>query len=195
MCMNHAHNLPLPRHWWHVGAVVHAAPELAMHHQHRTLLLGNDLHDAAALALPLHAPPASSSAVHAALEQALAEAASSGARRVIVELPGLRDAEGRSPFWQGLCRHFYGLEPALAEERFGPAWRSHVGALLPRQLVYTAFLPAAAQQAIGQADPTRAAWQAALHQAGFRWREHVAVHDAGPVLELELDAAVPAPQR
>jgi len=173
----HAIGRDTPRHWYHVGRVVHAARELGIFQEQATLLLGNDLTGAAELCELQGQGPA----LQALLADALARLP---AGRVIVELPGLRDTAGQSPFWQGLGRHFYGGDPHDALACHGSAWRGHVAALLPRQLVYTAFLPEAAQAAIGTAAPEAAALQQALQAAGFHPSDHVCIDDAGPVLLL-----------
>jgi len=171
-----------PRHWYHLGRVVHAARDLGLFQEQATLLLGNDLTGAAELC-DLQGEGA---ALHALIGAALQRLP---AGRVIVELPGLRDTAGQSPFWQGLGRHFYSGDPREAQARHGNAWRGHVAALLPRQLVYTAFLPEAAQAAIGVAVPQAAALQQALMAAGFRFNGHVCIDDAGPVMELNHSPA------
>jgi arginine N-succinyltransferase len=187
----------LPRVWFHVGVTVHAAPELALFHRQRTLLLGHDWTGATELADIACAPRlgavAAEDALHALAGAALrriatdatvaAAAGFPGAElQVIAELPGPRQADGSAPFWRGLGRHFYRGDVAAAMASHGPAWRSHVAALLPRQTVNTAFLPDEAQAAIGQVNES-AAWAArALHALGFRASGHVNVEDGGPVL-------------
>lgn len=187
--------LDLPRPWYHVGTVVHAAPPLNLFHRLHTLQLGHDHTGAAELADPAWDPQASlaeqagalAALLRAALQRLAAQRARAGAQ-LIVELPGLRDAQGRSPFWQGLGRHFYGDDPQAAARRFGPAWRSHVAALLPRQAVYTSFLPADAQAALAQVDPAARMLLDLLWQEGLRYSHHVTVDDGGPVFAASLDA-------
>jgi len=103
---------------------------------------------------------------------------------LIVELQGLRDAQGQAPFWQGLGRHFYAGD---ASQR-GESWRSWVAALLPRQPVYACFLPDAAQAAIGTIAPASRLLAEALQDLGFSPDGHVDIVDGGPVYAL-------APQR
>ncbi len=190
------------RHWYHVGCVVHAAPELQLFHRQSTLLMGNDhtgateLSDAAcdvdhltlaeqALAWRLLLQAAS---LHLARQRDRDRARGRHAGPLIAELPGVRDAAGQSPFWQGLGAHFYAEDPLQAQRRFGVRWRSDVAALLPRHPVYTSFLPPSARAAIGQVAPEAQGWMAALVQAGLHHGHHVALHDGGPVLEAHLDA-------
>lgn len=183
------------RHWYHVGCVVHAAPELGVFHRQHTLLLGNDYTGASELA-ELQCDTASLTLaeqadvlhhlVHTAL-LILARDRELYSGQLIAELPGLRDASGRSPFWEGLGRHFYTEDPVLAAQRCGAAWRTYVAALLPRQPVYTSFLPPATQAAIAQACPQARVAMEVLNQAGLRYGHHIGIDDAGPVFEARVD--------
>jgi arginine N-succinyltransferase len=198
--LRRAIGLRQPRHWYHVGCVVHAAPELGLFHRLHTLQLGNDHTGASELAdiawdseaLDL---PAQASALQALLQQLLGHVAAARAHyapQLIVELPGPRDAAGQSPFWQGLGRFFYGGDPLAAARRFGPAWRSHVAALMPRQPVYTAFLADPARAAIAQTPASHRVLVDALWQAGLRYGHHIAIDDGGPVFEGALDMLIAA---
>lgn len=188
--------LGLPRSWYHVGCTVHAARDLNLFHRQRTLLLGNDHTGASELANLVCAEgdvPLADRAT--ALRLAVAAALMTVAMRrqcyagtMIAELPGLRDGAGQSPFWAGLGRHFYNDDPAQAAALHGSAWRCHVAALLPRQPVYTSFLPPAAQAAIAQVHPGARLQQQVLEAAGLRYGHHVAIDDGGPVLEADMDS-------
>lgn len=185
--------LELPRPWFHVGCTVHAAPDLGLVRPQHTLLLGHDYTGASELAdlaaTPMLAAPAQAALFRALVREALARIAAARERyapRLIVELPGLRDAGGASPFWHGLGARFYSGDPAAAAERFGPAWKSHVAALLPRQPVYTAFLPDPARTAIAQVDPAARVLVEALWAEGLHYDHHVAIDDGGPVFACAL---------
>lgn len=193
--------LDRPRFWYHVGCAVHAAPELELFHRQRTLLLGNDLTGAWEIADLLCDAAGLGTEAQVVLlrrllraglalivrQRATSSSATSGDPTVICELPGLRDASGQSPFWQSLGRHFYDGDPLLAAERFGPAWKTHVAALLPHEPLLVSFLTDEAQAALGV--PGRGAEVAArvLHEAGLRAGRHVTLDDAGPVYEGDLD--------
>jgi arginine N-succinyltransferase len=193
--LRRAVGLQQPRWWYHVGCTVHAAPELLLFHRQRTLLLGNDHTGASELAdlawdqtgVPLGEQAAAlRGVVHASL-LAIARARHDYASRLIVELPGVRDPAGQSPFWSGLGRHFYEVDPLDAAVRHGPGWRNLVAALLPRHPVMAAFLPEAAQAAIAQVAPRARLLRELLEEAGLHYGHHVTVDDAGPVLEADID--------
>lgn len=186
--------LQQPRYSFHIGRAVHSAPELGVHQVHTSLQLGHDGTGEAELS-GLYLDPAAPADVAEALLQAALDslrAAGLAARWVLVELPGWRDAAGCSPFWEGLVCRFLppqGLDPQQAEQRLGPAWRSHLGAMLPRQMIHAAFLPPAAQQALARAAESHRPWLQALQAAGFADWRHCRVDDAGPVLACPLRGA------
>ena len=187
--------LALPRVSYHVGCTVHAAQDLGLFHRQRTLLLGHDhtgASELADIAWARHELPLSeqAGALHALVAGALMHIATHRAhfaQRLIVELPGQRDAAGQSPFWAGLGRHFYRGDPAAALAKHGLAWRSHAASLLPRHLLYTSFLPPAAEAVIAQVQDSALVLREVLEDAGLRYSHHVNVEDGGPVLEAEID--------
>ena len=200
--------LDTPRYWYHLGCVVHAAPELGLFHRQRTLLLGNDHTGATELADIAIDREALDSGQQAALWQLLVRAAlhllqreqqqktehATAENKIIAALPGLRTAQNLSPFWQGLGRHFYPGDVANALTRFGSQWFTHVAALLPRHPVVVSLLDAAAQAAIGGVSEHARGLQAAVERAGLRAGQHVTLFDAGPVYEAHL-ALLPSAQQ
>ena len=176
------------RAWYRLGWAVHAAGELQLFRQLRTLLLGNDWTGADELTgfaiapdLAEHTAQALWAALGGAALQALAQQPGGVARPCVAELPGVLDGQGQSPFWAGLGRHFYPHELAAARQAHGPGFDGDIAALLPRHLLYASFLPAAAQAAMGQPCAAAKPLQAALHELGFRWRDHITVTDGGAV--------------
>jgi len=187
--LRQAIGLEAPRHWYHVGSVVHASRALQMFHRQTTLLLGSDLTGSSELAdIGWSREGLDDELQGQALQQLLSAAlrllaGHDDAQRVIVELPGRRDAQGLSPFWQGLGRHFYSGDPQVAAQRFGAQWRELVAGLLPRQPVHASFLPADAQAAIGQSAPEVELLKAQLQLAGLHAGEHITIDEGGPVYE------------
>lgn len=190
--------LRLPRPCYHVGCVVHAAPDLGLFHQQPTLLLGHDLTGAAELADTAHdgqlEEPALQQAWQTLVESALGFIAAEPARygtRLVAELPGVTDAAGQSPFWQGLGRHFYTGDPQAAQGEHGRAWVSHVAALMPRHPLLASLLPEAAQAAVGMAAESAEALQDVLLARGLRPAQHVRIDDGGPILEAAVSDLLP----
>lgn len=187
-----------PRHWFHLGRALHSSVELGLFRLQPTLLLSSDLCGAAELA-ELRADTGRAEAPHLLLEATLAWLAMRRVRaerrgavapgaRVFAELPGMRDAHGLSPVWQGLGQHCLPMSPAQAERRFGAAWVRGLAPLLPRQPVMVALLSDAAQQALSRPADDAQPWADALAAQGLHAGEHVTVFDGGPVHEGHLDA-------
>jgi arginine/ornithine N-succinyltransferase beta subunit len=172
---------------FHLGRVLHSAPELGLHQVQTSLQLGHDSMgeaEVSGLTLASDAPEAVPDALLQAALERLAQA-ETGASWVIVELPGWQDAAGHSPFWDGLVQHFLpsgSVDRAQGLQRYGPAFVTHLGAMLPRQLIHTAFLSEAAQQALGRCSDSHAPWLAALQRAGFADWRHCRIDDGGPLL-------------
>ena len=207
-CIRIRRNIGLdqPRYWYHVGCVVHAAADLGLFHRQQTLLLGSDHTGCTELAdVATHDQQLDASQrrmltrllVRGALlilhrdhlmRASLANPALTAlTNKIIAGLPGLSDAEGVAPFWQGLGRHFYGGDIRLAQARFGALWLTHVAALLPRHPLVASLLNESAQAAIGGVHPEAALLQEALTECGLRAGEHVNLYDAGPVFEGDLE--------
>jgi arginine N-succinyltransferase len=187
--VNTAIGLVLPRYWYHLGVVVHAAQALGLLHRERTLLLCNDYTGASEIACLAGRPDAFALLLRAALLVLARSHVASGARdagMVIAELPGLRDTEGASPFWQGFGRYFYSGDPHEAASKFGAAWRTYVAALLPRDPLIASFLSPSAQAALGQVPESAAAQASALHAAGLRAGRYVTIDEGGAVFEAGL---------
>lgn len=189
--------LDRPRYWYRVGCMVHAAAELGLFQRQSTLQLGNDHTGSAELAdLAVDATRLDQEQARQAqralqaegLRRLHAEAAAGRctADTIVAELPGRRDAAGRSPFWDGLGRHFHAGDPDEARARFGVAWRTQVAALMPRQCIYVSMLSPDAQSAIGQVDAGSAAITDALVDNGFARGHHIRIDDGGPVFERRI---------
>jgi arginine N-succinyltransferase len=117
----------------------------------------------------------------------IAEFAERFAPKVIAELRGKLDADGRSPFWEGLGRHFFAMEYSTADYLTGIGQKSFVAELMPRHPVYVNLLPETTRAVIGEVhDDTRPA-RALLEQEGFRYEGYVDIFDAGPTLECFRD--------
>jgi hypothetical protein len=117
----------------------------------------------------------------------IAEFADRFAPKIIAELRGKLDADGKSPFWEGLGRHFFAMEYKTADYLTGIGQKSFVAELMPRHPVYVNLLPEAARSVIGEVhDDTKPA-RAMLEQEGFRYEGYIDIFDAGPTVECFRD--------
>ncbi len=117
----------------------------------------------------------------------IAEFADRFGAKVIAELRGRIDADGRSPFWEGLGRHFFAMEYTTADYLTGIGQKSFIAELMPKHPVYVNLLPAAAREAIGAVHADTEPARRMLEQEGFRYDGYVDIFDAGPTVEAFRD--------
>ena len=107
--------------------------------------------------------------------------------RVIAELRGYQDDDGRSPVWEALGRHFYEMDFHEAD-RTGALDGQFIADLGPRYPIYRSLLPADAQAALGRPhDDGRPAYDMLIAE-GFRADGYVDIFDGGPTLVADIDA-------
>jgi len=176
---------------YYVNTLVHASRTLGVYTAVPTLFLAND-HTGQTELCSLFLDQAFRQAKNGPLIAKsrllfIAEFAARFAPKVIAELRGQLDAGGRSPFWEGLGRHFFAMEYSTADYLTGIGQKSFIAELMPRHPVYVNLLPADAREAIGAVhDDTKPA-RAMLEQEGFRYEGYVDIFDAGPTLECFRD--------
>ncbi len=180
-----------PWYSYRVGTVVNASRELGIFTQTPTLFLSNDHTGASELcSLFLH-PEFRVGRNGALLSKSrllfMAQFRQHFARKVIAELRGVSDADGRSPFWESLGRHFFSMDFAEADYLTGIGKKSFVAELMPKHPLYSSFLSAEAQAVIGETHELTRPARRLLEQEGFRYEGHVDIFDAGPALECNLD--------
>ena len=183
--------LELARYSFRSGVVVHASAELNMFNRANTLLLANDHTGCAEIGLPLVVQSEWASLHQRNLiESALLYVAEQRAcfpQGILVELPGVCGDSADPPFWTGLGRHFYAGAVPMADAFFPPPQRSHIARLLPKHPLYSGFIGAPALACLGQAGAAALGAADTLQAQGFRYRGHVNIFDAGPIVEADID--------
>lgn len=107
---------------------------------------------------------------------------------VIAELRGYQDAEGRSPVWDAIGRHFYDMEFAEADRVGAIHGNQFIADLGARYPVYISMLPASAQAALGRPHDDGRPAHAMLLDEGFRDEGYVDIFDGGPTLVADIDS-------
>lgn len=105
------------------------------------------------------------------------------AELIAVEVSGINDQDGNSPFWNGVCRHFFDVDYAEAERLGSSLGRGALAELLPGYPLYVPMLPDSAQEAIGQVHPASQMVYDILMQEGFESDNYVDIFDGGPVVQ------------
>src|SRR5690606_521972 len=150
---------------------VHASPELRLHNRIHVLSLCHDL-PGHSLLTGFYMDPRWRS--HDSLKLSacgrLLFAASHPQRfadSIAVEISGISDEQGNSPFWDGVCRHFFDVDYAEAERLGSSLGRSVLAELLPGYPLYVPMLPDSAQEVIGQVRPASQMVYDILMDEGF----------------------------
>jgi arginine N-succinyltransferase len=172
---------------YHVGTLVHASRALDVYTVTPTLFLSNDHTghtELCSLFLDQRYRVGKNGALLAKCRLLfIAEFADLFAGKVIAELRGRLDADGASPFWEGLGRHFFAMEYSRADYLTGTGQKSFIAELMPKHPVYVNLLPESARDAIGMVHADTAPARAMLEQEGFRYEGYVDIFDAGPTVE------------
>jgi len=176
---------------YHVGTQVHASRELDLYTAAPTLFLTNDHtghSELCSLFLDArHRHGRNGPLLSKSRLLFIAEFAQRFAPKVIAELRGKLNADGKSPFWEGLGRHFFAMEYSRADYLTGIGQKAFIAELMPRHPVYTALLPEDARAAIGEVHADTMPARAMLESEGFRYEGYVDIFDAGPTLECFRD--------
>lgn len=174
-----------------VGLTVSASQELGIHREIPTLFLANDLTGHSELcSLFLHADHRSGlngRLLSKARFMFIAEFRELFGDKVIAEMRGMSDADGRSPFWESLGRHFFKMDFAQADFLSYVGSKSFIAELMPKYPIYTCLLSDEAQAVIGHVHPATAPARAMLESEGFAYQGYIDIFDAGPSLACQRD--------
>ena len=176
---------------YHVGTLVHASRTLGVYTVTPTLFLSNDHTGHSELCslflderyrVGRNGPLLAKSRL-----LFIAEFSELFATKIFAELRGRLEADGTSPFWEGLGRHFFAMEYSRADYLTGTGQKSFIAELMPKHPVYVNLLPPAARDAIGAVHADTLPARAMLEQEGFRYEGYVDIFDAGPTVECTRD--------
>lgn len=174
---------------YRVGLTVSASQELNIHRQIPTLFLANDLTGNSELCSLFLRSDQRSGLNGRLLSKArflfIAEFRELFGDKVIAEMRGMSDEQGRSPFWESLGRHFFKMEFSQADYLTGVGNKAFIAELMPKFPLYTCFLSDAARTIIGRVHPDTEPALAMLKGEGFSYQGYVDIFDAGPAIEAE----------
>jgi arginine N-succinyltransferase len=176
---------------YRVGLTVSASKELNIYREIPTLFLANDLTGNSELCSLFLREEYRNGLNGRLLAKArllfMAEFKELFGRKVIAEMRGISDAQGRSPFWESLGRHFFKMEFSQADYLNGVGNRAFIAELMPKFPLYSCFLSEAARAVIGQVHTDTQPALAMLKSEGFSYQGYVDIFDAGPAVECETD--------
>ena len=102
------------------------------------------------------------------------------AEEVIVELRGVVNDHGVSPFWEAIGKHFFGCDYMTADSLSAKHDKTFLQHLMPKFPIYIPLLPAEAQEVIGKVHKLTKPALRILEKQGFRYINEVDIFDAGP---------------
>jgi len=107
--------------------------------------------------------------------------------QVMADLRGYFDEDGRSPFWEALGRHFFGVSYSEADYFGAVNGNQFIADLMPKHPIYVNLLPQDARDAIGRPNDQGKAALAMLEKEGFRCNGQVDIFDGAPSLDAYID--------
>jgi arginine N-succinyltransferase len=99
---------------------------------------------------------------------------------------GFQAEVGRSPFYEGLGWHFFKMNYNQVDNLTSLGKKSFIAELMPRQPLYVAYLPYAAQAVIGKVHRSTEPARRLLEQEGMHFEGYIDIFDAGPVLQARV---------
>ena len=183
--------LQLPFYHYRIGTVVHASRELGVHNSFQTLYLCNDYTGCAEVCTLYLRPEYRHSQNGSLLSKCrfmfMAQFRERFSRKVIAEMRGVSDHQGRSPFWDGLGKHFFSMEFSQADYLTGTGNKVFIAELMPKHSIYIHLLPDTARSVIGEVHEHTAPAKRMLESEGFRYDNYVDIFDGGPTLACQLE--------
>ncbi|MGV8894013.1 MAG: arginine N-succinyltransferase [Burkholderiaceae bacterium] len=175
---------------YRIGTLVHSSRELGVFSKMETLYLTNDLTGATELcSLFLH-PDYRGGTNGKLLSKSrllfIAQFPHLFNAKVIAEMRGFQNAEGNSPFYESLGRHFFKMDFDHVDDLTSLGKKSFIAELMPRYPLYVDYLPAEAQEVIGRVHVATVPARRLLEQEGMYFEGYVDIFDAGPVLQARV---------
>lgn len=108
--------------------------------------------------------------------------------QVVSELRGVVSADGVSPFWEAVGRHFFRMDFNEADRLSAVTDNQFILDLMPQHPIYVDVLPQAARAVIGQCHEAGRGARSLLEWEGFTFSNVVDIFDGGPLLSVSRDA-------
>lgn len=106
---------------------------------------------------------------------------------ILAELRGVVDAEGQTPFWDHLGRHFFRMDFTEADYLSATTNNQFILDLMPKYPVYVDLLPPEAREVIGRCHADGVGAMKLLEWEGFRFERVVDIFDGGPMVVAQRE--------
>jgi arginine N-succinyltransferase len=107
--------------------------------------------------------------------------------QVMADLRGYFDKDGRSPFWDAIGQHFFGMDFSDADLFGAVNGNQFIADLMPKQPIYVNLLPREARDVIGRPHDQGRPALAMLEKEGFHWRGQIDIFDGAPSVDAFID--------
>ena len=178
-----------PFYHYHLGKIVHSSSELKVHNTVETLTLCNDLSGVTEICTLFLKEKARMNSNGRFLSRFrfmfIAEHEQRFSDRIIAEMRGVSDENGRSPFWQWLEEHFFSIDFPTADYLTGIGNKVFIAELMPKHPIYVSLLSKEAQASINQVHKNTAPALRLLESEGFIQSDYVDIFDAGPTISAQ----------
>ncbi len=167
---------------------VHAARELKIHNKIHVLSLCHDLTGETLLTsfhVQADVAPSAAELISRGRLLFIADQPQRFADAVVVEIVGLCDEQGVSPFWEAVGRNFFAMDYAEAERICGLKSRTFLAELMPHYPLYVPLLPDDAQDAMGEVHERAQTSFDILMREGFETDRYIDIFDGGPTLHAK----------
>lgn len=182
--------LQTPWYNYHLGTLVHASPTLGVYEKSNTLTLSNDHTGCSELCTLFldkdYRHSKNGSLLSKCRFMFMANAPARFNERVIAEMRGVSDAEGNSPFWDGLGSHFFAMPFAKADYLSGLGNKAFIAELMPKLPIYINLLNNDARAVIGKVHDNTLPALRMLEGEGFENLGYVDIFDGGPTIEANI---------
>ena len=175
---------------YRVGTEVHACRELGVYNKMSTLYLSSDYTGCTEIGSLFLNPEYRKNKNGKLLSQCrflfMAQFPHRFAHKVFAEMRGYSDEHGRSPFWEGLGRHFFSMDFSQADLLSGIGDKHFIAELMPKHPVYVNLLNEQTRAVIGQVHEKTKPALKILENEGFSYQGYIDIFDGGPTIEAKL---------
>lgn len=105
--------------------------------------------------------------------------------RVLAELRGVVNADGSTPFWECLGRHFFRMSFPEADYLSATTDNQFILDLMPKYPIYVDLLPPEAREVIGRCHSDGVGAYKLLEWEGFSFDRTVDIFDGGPLVAVQ----------
>ncbi|MCP1364854.1 arginine N-succinyltransferase, partial [Halomonas sp. BBD48] len=171
--------------------LIHASQQLNVRREVQTLALSHEVSEATllcALSLdPRYKGTSAESLLRRARLMFIAQYPERFAKILAIAFPGYLDADGESPFWNSVGRHFFVRGYQEINHLAGVRSKSFIAEVMPQFPLYLPLLTPQARAAIGREHPHHESALGEMLAEGFVRSRHVDIFDAGPVIKAECE--------